>query len=285
MEEISAKVSRMAVGCLSNNPEVLNTNLMASEMLQSGRVPIHVAENPSSAAQGYNQIIAKADADYLILAHNDVYLPPNWEELLAYQIQQVEKQDPNWGVLTAYGVDQNGGGWGPVWSTSIGQIMGRVPMQPTAVTVADELLIVVRKVDGLVFDEALDHFHFYGLDIVQTSLAMGRGTWSVALPCVHNDSFKPTLDDNYDRCFHYVRKKWRSTLPISAPTVKVTWHGLQLIKVKKGMRESFEHRKNVAATSQADPKLLAAYCGWERIPQADAKSNSQQKHKADTSLA
>ena len=264
MESISSLIARMAIGCLSNDPAVLNTNLLASPAVRAKRLPVVVEENPTSAAKGYNAIMSRTDAEYLILSHNDVYLPTGWEERLAHQINAVSQVDPNWGVIAAYGVDQNGGGWGPVWSTSIGQIMGRVPMAPTAITVADELLIVVRRANGLEFDEALDHFHFYGLDIVQTALSLGMGAWSVALPCVHHDSFKGALrDEHYDRSFDYVRRKWRHALPIYAPTIKVTWHGLQLRNVKKRMKESLAHRQDIATQAQACPITIAAQCGWE----------------------
>ncbi len=124
---------------------------------------------------------------------------------------------------------------------------------------------MVRRLDGLLFDEDLPHFHFYGLDIVQTALACGAGAWNVPLPCIHNDGFKGRMDESYDRCFQYIRKKWRAQLPLVTPTVKIAWHGLDLYSVKRQMRRSFDDRKNTVTGAKTDPRIYAERCGWRTV--------------------
>jgi hypothetical protein len=168
-------------------------------------------------------------------------------------------------VIAAYGIGHDGAGWGPVWSTSIGQIVGRVALDPVSIQSADELLIVLRRHEGLRFDEDLPHFHFHGLDIVQTALACGHGAFGAALPLIHNDAFKPRMDENYDSCYGYMRRKWRAVLPLQSPTVKIAWHGLHLRAVKRRMRESLEARRAITEKARTAPVFYAERCGWSRL--------------------
>ncbi len=259
------KSADMVIGCLSNNADILSANLMLSPAVRSGALKLVVEKNPTSAATGYNRILDRTDAPIVILAHHDVFLPDGWEQLLARRIAEVEAVDPDWGIIAPYGIDEHGTGWGPVWSSSIGQVVGRVATEPVAIKSSDELLIVLRRHEGLRFDEGMAHFHFYGLDIVQTAWALGHGAWNVPLPLVHNDRFKGDLGEDYAQGYHFVRKKWRAQLPLHSPTAKVSWHGLHLRGVRKRMRESVEHRKAIAVAAEVDPRIHAERCGWETL--------------------
>jgi ribosomal protein L32E len=214
--------------------------------------------------RGYNRILERAKSSIVILAHQDVYLPSGWEELLAARIADVETIDPDWGVLSAYGIGLDDVGWGPVWSSSLGSIVGRVSHKPVCIQSADELLLVVRCERGLTFDDGMPSFHFHGVDIVQTALQAGLGAWSISLPLVHNDRFHPALGAEYDRCYHYIRRKWRQTLPLKSPTIRISWHGLHLLRAKWRNRRSLGFRKDMATQIDTDPRIYAAHCGWER---------------------
>ncbi|MDY7110555.1 MAG: hypothetical protein SYC29_18135 [Planctomycetota bacterium] len=253
----------LAIGCISNSQDVLHRNLMISPLVRDRGVPVLIENNPQSAASGYNRILERTEAPVVVLAHQDIYLPGAWEQLLQRRIAEVEALDPGWGVIAAFGIGNDGAEWGPIWSTSIGRIVGGVSSSPIPIQSADEALIVLRRRPGLVFDETLPHFHFYGSDIVQTSRKLGHGAWNAALPLVHNDGFKGSLDEHYDRGFHYIRKKWRAELPINTPTVKIAWHGAHLRRVKRAMKESFDHRSSVAQSAPDDPQRIAELCGWE----------------------
>ena len=254
----------MAFGCVSNNEGILAFNLKRSPVVRSGRVSLFVEENPVSPSKGYNRILKRAQSPIMILAHQDVYLPSGWEELLANRIAEVETIDPDWGVLAAYGVGLDDVGWGPVWSSSLGSIVGRVSEKPVSIQSADELLLVVRCERGLKFDEGLPGFHFYGVDIVQTALKAGLGAWNISLPLVHNDRFHPAPDADYDHCYHYVRRKWHGALPLKSPTIKISWHGLHLLRAKWRNRRGLSFRKDMATHTGTDPRIYAARCGWEK---------------------
>jgi hypothetical protein len=94
--------------------------------------------------------------DLVVFLHQDVFLPSGWEELLWHRVQQVEQIDLEWGLLGSFGIAAHDScGYGPVWSTSLGQIVGRVPDQPIVVQSFDEMLMVMRRGSGLRFDENL----------------------------------------------------------------------------------------------------------------------------------
>lgn len=255
----------VVIGCLSNDAQVLSENLMRSPMVRAGGISVDVETGARSAASGYNRILDRTAGPFVILAHQDVYLPEGWDRLLAARIAEVAAVDPDWGVIAAYGIGYEGAGWGPVWSTSIGQIVGRVALDPVPIQSADELLIVLRRHEALRFDEDLPHFHFHGLDIVQTALSRGHGAYAAALPLIHNDAFKPRMDENFDRGYNYMRRKWRAVLPLQSPTVKIAWHGLHLRAVKRRMKESFETRQAITENARRDPVFYAERCGWSRL--------------------
>ncbi len=96
-EKPAELLKEMVVGCISNDRGILSANLMNSPAIRSGRLLAQVEENPQSAAKGYNSILQQTDASFAILAHQDVFLPEGWEQLLASRIAEVEAVDPNWG--------------------------------------------------------------------------------------------------------------------------------------------------------------------------------------------
>lgn len=158
---------RIAIVTASNSDEILSRNLLRSPLLQSLSVELHVERDPPSAAAAYNRGLDATTAEIVVFAHHDVFLPAGWDALLAERIAEVERQDPEWGLIGAFGIGLDEQEYGPVWSSSIGRIIGRVSLEPVPAQSYDELLIVMRRGAGLRFDEAMPWFHFYGTDIVQ----------------------------------------------------------------------------------------------------------------------
>ena len=252
--------------CLCNNTTVLDANLRLSPDVVSGRLPLHLEMNPETAAKGLNRgIEATTDADIIVCVHQDVYLPPGWADMLHARIAEVAAQDPNWALIGAFGVDLQSMGWGPVWSTSLGAIVGQVPAAPVAVQSYDELLIVLRRDAGLRFDDKMPGFHLYGTDIVQTARKAGRGAWAVPLPLIHNDGYHEALDSSFDAAYHHMRRKWRADLPLKAPVVRISWHGLSLLRQHWHNRRTTRLRKTLAQPRQTDPRIYAARCGWDNL--------------------
>ncbi len=228
-------------------------------------IALHVEERAESASKGYNRAIDASHQPILVFLHHDVFLPQGWEVLLRARIAQIEAIDPNWAVLGAFGVGSGHSHWGPVWSSSLGQILGRVPLAPVPAQALDELLIVVKRASGIRFDGALPGWHLYGTDIAQTAIAQGLGVYAGGLPCIHNDGFKAEIGEDFDICYRYMQRKWRSRLPIATPVTVLTKNGFRRFKERRETRKSVSYRQSLAVDVNLDVEYLAASCGWSDL--------------------
>jgi len=252
----------IAFVCASNNPRILAENLLRSPAIASGAYPLEVIENAASATQAYNLGLDRTKADIIVFLHHDVYLPLGWDDLLRQRIAEVEAVDPNWALLGAFGIAMDSRAYGPVWSSSIDFIAGLMPLAPVPVQSFDELLFVLRRGSGLRFDAGLTGWHMYGTDIVCQARAKGLGAYSVALPLIHNDGYKETLDANFEAAFRYMARKWSNMLPLKTPVVKITRSARDLYKWRWNLWRSRKQRRAQAAPDARDPRDYARACGW-----------------------
>lgn len=249
----------------SHNETVLNANLKQSPVIADGRIPLEVVTGARSAATAYNRGLDATTAEIVVFVHHDVYIPEGWDEILLERIVEVERDDPNWGLLGPHGITWEGAHYGPVWSTSIGLILGRVPTRPVAVHSYDELMLILRRGTGLRFDEGLPNFHLYGTDITQTALAEGFGCYTAPMPLVHNDGFHDVLGQDFQDCFSYIQKKWRHKLPIKASVTEITRSGIKHMRSSRRARKSREFRKAMALSTDVHPLVYASRCGWATL--------------------
>ena len=252
------------VACASNNDAILTANLARSPMFQTG-VPLHLERNAPTAAIAYNRALDATSAPIVVFAHHDVYLPKGWETTLAARLAEVQTADPDWALFGAFGVGLDHSHIGPVWSSSIGQIVGRVPMQPTRVQSYDELLIVLRRDAGIRFDDAAPGWHMYGTDIVQTARARGLHAYAGALPTIHNDRYHEALRNDFVECYQFMRRKWRADLPLRTPIIKISRSGLHLYRNRWRDRASADFRANMAVGVDHTPERLTDLCGWSDL--------------------
>ncbi len=253
----------LALVAASHSDAILSANLGRSPLWNS--LPGLVIRDAPSAAAAYNRGLDATTAGIVAFVHHDVYLPRGWDRLLAARLAEVEAVDPDWGVVVALGVGADGVPLGPVWSSSIGAIVGRVPLSPAPVRSCDEMLIVLRRASGLRFDEALPGWHMYGTDIVQIALAAGKGAWSVALPAIHNDRFHGALGPDFDECYRFMQRKWAAVLPIQTPVTRITAHPLHRWRQRRNSRKSHGIRAGMAVGTDHAPERLAALCGWSDL--------------------
>lgn len=265
MSESCGWADQIAVCCLSNDAAILEQNLLSSPAIQHGRLPLDVERDPISAAIGLNRLLNRNSGRVCVLAHHDVYLPNGWKRVLLDRIAEIERHDANWGLMAAYGIGLEGRHWGPVWSSALSGVIGGVPDRPQPIQSADELLIVLRPGTGLRFDEAMPHFHFYGTDVVQTARVMGLGAYASPMPVVHNDLFDKRLGRDYRAGYHFIRRKWRTALPLRATTATISWHGLHLAKSMWRMR-GYQRLGGARASNTAlAPQQYAERCGWNTV--------------------
>lgn len=248
------------IACASHSKTILDANLGRSPLLAT--VALHVERNAPSAAIAYNRALDATTPDVVVFAHHDVYFPPGWDALLAARLAELP---PDWAVFGSFGIGLDEAHIGPVWSSSLGMIVGRVPMAPVPVQSLDEMVIVLRRDSGLRFDEALPGWHMYGTDIVQIARAAGRGAYAGALPCIHNDRYHDALGADFNAAYRFMQRKWAAALPIRTPITKISRSGLHLIRDRWKNRQSTSLRKGMAVGTDHAVEALAARCGWSGL--------------------
>jgi glycosyltransferase involved in cell wall biosynthesis len=253
---------RISIAAASHIPAILNANLALSPCVASGAIEMHVVKNAPSAAVAYNEALDASNADIVVFAHHDVYLPAGWDRLLVARLASVWNSHPNWAVLGAFGIGLDGAHLGPVWSSSLGMIVGRVPLLPVPVQSFDEMLIVLRRDSNLRFDEALPGWHMYGTDIAQNARAAKRDALAVGLPCIHNDAYHKVLGDDFTASYRFMQRKWGDVLPLRTPITKISRSGLHLLRDNWRNRKSVAFRAAMSIGTAEDPRHLAALCGW-----------------------
>lgn len=258
---------RITLACASNSDAILAANLQASPAL-SATLPLHVERDAPSASIAYNRAIDATDHDIIVFAHHDVYLPQGWDALLRQRLRELAAHDPNWALAGAYGVALDYRQFGPVWTSSLGQIIGRVPLQPEPVQSFDEMLIVLRRASGLRFDPAQPGWHMYGADIVCAARAAGMGAYAIGLACIHNDRYHGALGPDFTESYRWMQRKWPQFLPVQTPVTKISRSGLHLLRERWNMRNSHTFRMTDAVDTGTPPAELAARCGWSNLTPA-----------------
>jgi len=254
-------MTRFDLCCASHSDAILTANLAASPLVAAGQ-PLHVERNAPSAGIAYNRLIDRTDAPVIVFAHHDVYLPQGWDALLTARLAELPA---DWALFGSFGIGLDAAHIGPVWSSSLGMIVGRVPMDPVAVQSYDELLIVMRRDAGLRFDAALPGWHLYGTDIATQARAAGRGAYAGALPCIHNDRYHEALGADFTECYRHMQRKWQARLPLRTPITKISRSGLHLIRDNWRNRKSTSHRLGMAVGTDQSPADLAERCGWGTV--------------------
>ena len=252
-------MSDIVLACASHSPKTLADNLAKSPAVRDGTLPLVVQKNAPSAAMAYNAAIDETDAPIIVFAHHDVYLPQGWDVLLKARIAELPE---DWAVFGSFGIALDGQSYGPVWSSSLGAIVGRVPLDPVPVQAFDELLIVLRRDSGVRFDPELRSWHMYGTDIAQTALAAGRGAYAGALPCIHNDKSHFALDGDFDAAYRFMQRKWQDRLPLQTAVTKISRSGLHLWRGHWRNRRAAKILTEIAVETSSPVEQLASRCGW-----------------------
>ena len=208
----------------SNNEEVLRSSLLASPDLAG--VEVNVQRGAPSAGVAYNRGIQSSRAEIMVFVHQDIYLPKGWLAKLEKALAQLERQDPNWGVLGLFGTEPDGTGQGLLYSTGLGVVLGSEFEGARPVRTLDEVMLIVRRASGLRFDETLEGFHLYGADISLEAESRGMKCYAISAHCIHNTNGIGLLPWAYWKCYLRLRRKWSSRLPVSTPCMDITRWGM-----------------------------------------------------------
>lgn len=212
-----------------NSDEVLQRNLLASEEHRFAQEVITL-RGYRSASEAYNAGIYGTSSEILVFAHQDVFLPQCWAEVLSRCLEELSLRDPNWGVAGIVGITSSGQGVGFAYSTGLRRFVGRPFQKAIQVRTLDEILLIIRRSSGLEFDRKLPGFHLYGVDICLE--AERRGMRNYVVPCfvLHNSNGINWLPLDFWKGYFYLRKKWKDRLPIVTTCTNITKSCLPIFK-------------------------------------------------------
>lgn len=199
-----------------NDSSVLRTNFLASPILSDGTShQVVLQKGFSSAGSAYNSALELAENDLVVFVHQDVFFPAGWDIRLFVQIAAIEAFDTNWGVIGCVGVSSQGETVGHAYcNSSQGEVGKPSCVDAVEVRSLDEFVLAFRKSSGIVFDENLPHFHFYGTDVCLSSQSQGLKNYAINNFCVHNAMPVIKLPKEFWLCCKYMTAKWTGELPV-----------------------------------------------------------------------
>ncbi len=248
-----------------NDAGILARNLQRSPDLVAKDIPLSLLWDKSSAAAAYAEACQGAEADFLIFAHQDVYLPDGWFRAFEDAVENLSRLHPEWAVAGLYGVTDDGKAVGHVWDSGQGGVWGQPFGAPVAVASIDELLLIIRRGAGVTFDPALPGFHLYGTDIVLTARNRRRTAYVLDVPAIHNSKRVRHLGQDYLAAYRYMVCKWRQQLPwptVIVPLARRPWR-LAIHRLRLRLKSALCTRR--LGDRLKDPASKARELGFEPL--------------------
>ena len=206
----------------ANNAEILKNNFLESPLLaEPNRHQVILQQDFKSAAEAYNDAIARSQNDLMVFAHQDVYFPAGWLSQVESAIAQIERSGARWGVLGCFGATADRQFRGYLYSSAQG-LQGQPLDFPAPVQTLDEFVLIMRKSSGLLFDPYLPHFHLYGADICLRAKQRGLNSYAISAPCIHNTQQNLVLPREFYECCAHVQESWKEYLPIQTTCIRLT---------------------------------------------------------------
>lgn len=253
---------KIAVAAAVNSQQVLEQCLAHSPDIASGIVPLRIYEGYQIAALAYNKALAECDAEWLVLAHQDVYLPKGFIARAVEALTHLSEVAPDWAVAGLVGATNDRNIHGRIWCSGNGGEIGDGAALPARVITLDELVLIIRTDAGLQFDDQLPGFHMYGADIVLQAEAQGRTAWVINAPAIHHSKPVVNLGGDYARASRYMRKKWASRLPVYNLCCPITATPMTLWV--NDIRVRWRNRgRTVRPDALGDPAEIAQRLGFE----------------------
>jgi hypothetical protein len=246
-----------------NDKATLARNLRSSPDIDTYGIPLSVLCNSASASAAYAMVMRDAYAEFLIFAHQDVYLPRGWFDKLEREIDRLSAIDPEWAVAGLAAVRADGSWCGHLWDSGLGRVDGGPFSKPVAVASLDELLLIIRRGANVSFDPELPRFHLYGTDVVLTAYSQGKSAYVVDAPAIHNTRALGRIGPDFVEAYDFMVNKWRARLPW--PTLI---HPLMNNRLPLALRRLRVRYKAIVRASQMygpvpDPAAKARELGFE----------------------
>lgn len=212
----------------SHDENILNENLMKSKVIQ--KYSCHVAMGFKNVPYVYNlktnnlkqnhPKIKNSSNNIFIYVHHDVFLPESFEYDLLKSIEQVNKIDPDWGVLGVAGArkqDLGADGYrrlfeGSIKDRGVEWKQTKSYYFPKQVETLDELLLITHG--DFWFDEQFSQ-DFYGADICLQATQQQRKNYVIDAYVHHNSTRKVgERTESFYKSQDLFKEKYKNHLPI-----------------------------------------------------------------------
>ncbi len=210
--DASTEVPVTFVACVNDDAQ-LDANLRRSPCLAAGGPhELLVFRDCADAAEGLNAGIERARHDFVVLVHQDVYLPEGWPARMVAQWRQAERGGGAIGIAGVFGVLDRRVPFDAVGHVVHGDRLLAHRSLPSDVDGLDELLMVVPKDTPLRVEAALG-WHLYGTDLALQAQEQGLRVVVLDALCHHN-SLTGRVPWKYRESERVLAQKWPDLLPI-----------------------------------------------------------------------
>jgi len=149
----------------------------------------NIEGNNFDAYEGINLFLNNADAEYVIISHQDILLSFDKRNILDERIEELNKSDSNWAVLGNAGTNN-------LYLTSMkvtqqDRICYKSGVLPSKVQSLDENFLIVKKSANIALSRDLSGFHLYGTDICFVAECLGYNAYAVDFNLLHLSHGKP----------------------------------------------------------------------------------------------
>jgi hypothetical protein len=203
------------------------------------------ATNRGSAFDAIRAFLRQARGKYVLIIHQDA-IPLESAEALHGLIAQVEKHDPDWGVIGNCG-RQTGGR--AALALEIDGRVTRVGKPFVPVSAVDENMILVRNGAGITVSKYGEGFHMYAFDLCSVAARLGYSTYVVDHLWRHDSA--GTIDEGYLVAKKRMEDKMRDyhrgqLVPTSSTTLCWSRSPFQQAKARALSILTIGHRKHRA---------------------------------------
>jgi hypothetical protein len=256
-------MNRFHVYSVANDEKISRRDLESSPEIANRQVSLSVLWNERSASSAYAREFETAEAEFLIFAHQDIYLPRGWFNALDKAIEHLQKIDEKWAVIGLYGVTHEGIHVGHIWDSGLGRVLGEPFSNPVRVTSIDEIVLIVRRASKVRFDPALPSFHLYGTDIVLNAEMLGESAYVVDVPVIHNSKAIRRLGSDYVMAYRFMVRKWAARLPWPTVIHPLRNNPFPLIFRRMRIRYKAIFRSSTLFEQLANPAAKARELGFD----------------------
>lgn len=161
-------------------------------------------ENSFDAYGGINQFLQNADAEYIIVCHQDILLQFDKREQLELRITELDQTDQRWAVAGNAGA--NNLYLESMKITHGDGICQQKGVLPSKVRSLDENFLLIKKSANIALSGDLSGFHLYGTDICLVAECLGHTAYVIEFNLVHLSKGK--MDDSFYSLSKKLQRKY-----------------------------------------------------------------------------